>query len=260
MTVQAQNGTNSADDLTSIQNEIGQRLNEINRISEQTDFNGVKVLQQDGGLKIQVGANDNEAISIDLQRVDATSLGLNNFTVSGDQAADLQTLVSDFGASGESEYEVSVFDGTGAEGANAAVQVDISNGKVTTAGGDQLYVSQTTGNITSASDNVAAGDPANTEQATAFANAFAGLEQGDSVTVGGTSWTRDTAGTDTEGFGNATYSATIEGQEVVVSISASTDANGADAIMSVLWTALPLLTQVPILLPLAPTKMPVKLT
>tara|TARA_R110001599_G_scaffold227036_6_gene426126 strand:- start:1319 stop:1720 length:402 start_codon:yes stop_codon:yes gene_type:complete len=38
LTVQAQNGTNSADDLTSIQNEIGQRLNEINRISEETSF------------------------------------------------------------------------------------------------------------------------------------------------------------------------------------------------------------------------------
>lgn len=212
----ANDGTNSQDDLKSIQAEI-------DRISDQTDFNGVKVLQQDGALKIQVGANDNEAINIDLQRIDATSLGLNNFTVGGDKAADLQTMISDFGASGESNYQVSVF-------ANTAVEVDITNGKVTD-GTNQLYVSQTTGNITSAGDNVAAGNAATSAQATAIADAFAGLEEGDSVSLGGATWTRDTAGTDTNG--NGTYSATIDGQEIVVSISASSDANGADAIMTV---------------------------
>ncbi|WAM48090.1 flagellin FliC, partial [Vreelandella venusta] len=46
LTVQAQNGTNSQDDLQSIQDEINQRLTEIDRISEQTDFNGVKVLSE----------------------------------------------------------------------------------------------------------------------------------------------------------------------------------------------------------------------
>ncbi|PTL91308.1 flagellin FliC [Halomonas litopenaei] len=82
LTVQAQNGTNSEEDLTSIQNEIGQRLNEINRISEETSFNGVKVLQEDTGLKIQVGANDSETISIDLKKINAETLGLENFSVS----------------------------------------------------------------------------------------------------------------------------------------------------------------------------------
>lgn len=83
LTVQAQNGTNSEDDLTSIQNEIGQRLNEINRISEETSFNGVKVLQEDNSLKIQVGANDGEAIEIDLKQINAETLGLNGFNVDG---------------------------------------------------------------------------------------------------------------------------------------------------------------------------------
>lgn len=83
LTVQAQNGTNSADDLESIQNEIGQRLNEINRVSEETSFNGVKVLQEDNSLKIQVGANDGETISIDLKQIDAKTLGLTGFNVDG---------------------------------------------------------------------------------------------------------------------------------------------------------------------------------
>ena len=58
LTVQAANGTNSQSDLESIQNEIDQRLDEIDRVSKQTDFNGSKVLSQDKSLKILVGAND----------------------------------------------------------------------------------------------------------------------------------------------------------------------------------------------------------
>jgi flagellin len=82
LTVQAQNGTNSASDLESIQNEIGQRLGEIDRISEQTDFNGTKVL--DGSkttIDIQVGADDNQVISINLKKMDSTSLELGTFSV-----------------------------------------------------------------------------------------------------------------------------------------------------------------------------------
>lgn len=81
LTVQAQNGTNSSNDLQSIQDEIGQRLAEINRISEETNFNGVNVLAKSQGLQIQVGANDGETITVNLEKIDAGSLGLTNFTV-----------------------------------------------------------------------------------------------------------------------------------------------------------------------------------
>ncbi|CAO1663846.1 flagellin N-terminal helical domain-containing protein [Salinicola sp. NYA28a] len=83
LAVQAQNGTNSDDDLESIQNEIGQRLGEINRISDETSFNGVNVLQSDNSLKIQVGANDGETITIDLKQINAETLGLTGFNVDG---------------------------------------------------------------------------------------------------------------------------------------------------------------------------------
>ncbi|MGY0161673.1 FliC/FljB family flagellin [Edwardsiella tarda] len=83
LTVQAQNGSNSSSDLQSIQDEITQRLSEIDRISQQTDFNGVKVLSKDQKLTIQVGANDGETIDIDLQNINADSLGLKTFNVAG---------------------------------------------------------------------------------------------------------------------------------------------------------------------------------
>jgi flagellin len=83
LTVQAQNGTNSQSDLDSIQDEINQRMSEIDRISEETDFNGTKVLSADSDLNIQVGANDGESISIGLQEINSTSLGMDGFSISG---------------------------------------------------------------------------------------------------------------------------------------------------------------------------------
>ncbi|WP_058913560.1 FliC/FljB family flagellin [Entomohabitans teleogrylli] len=81
LTVQAQNGTNSESDRKSIQDEINARLDEINRISEQTEFNGVKVLSKDQTLGIQVGANDGQTIDINLSKVDSTTLGMSGFDV-----------------------------------------------------------------------------------------------------------------------------------------------------------------------------------
>ncbi|MDA8514021.1 FliC/FljB family flagellin [Citrobacter sp. Igbk 14] len=82
LSVQAANGSNSGSDLKSIQDEIDQRLAEINRVSEQTDFNGKKVLNQNSQLTIQVGAKDGETITIDLKKIDSTTLGLDNFDIS----------------------------------------------------------------------------------------------------------------------------------------------------------------------------------
>ncbi|WP_407207431.1 FliC/FljB family flagellin [Citrobacter portucalensis] len=83
LTVQSQNGTNSSSDLSSIQDEIKQRLAEIDRVSAQTQFNGTNVLSKNQTLSIQVGANDNETIDIKLSEVTASTLKLAGFNVSG---------------------------------------------------------------------------------------------------------------------------------------------------------------------------------
>ena len=100
LAVQATSGTNSKSDLDSIQNEIGQRLSEIDRVSGQTQFNGVKVLASDSSMKIQVGANDGETISIDLKEITSKTLGLQGFNVNGkgevaNKAATTDTLTLD---------------------------------------------------------------------------------------------------------------------------------------------------------------------
>lgn len=81
LTVQASNGTNSQDDLQSIQDEINQRTAEIDRISSETNFNGVKVLSENQSISIQVGANDNEVISVGLKEINTASLNLDKLDV-----------------------------------------------------------------------------------------------------------------------------------------------------------------------------------
>lgn len=81
LTVQSQNGTYSKSDLTSIQAEITQRLSEIDRVSAQTQFNGVRVLAKDNNLSVQVGSNDAERIDIDLKKVDSKVLKLDTLDV-----------------------------------------------------------------------------------------------------------------------------------------------------------------------------------
>ena len=88
LTVQATTGTNSTSDLDSIQDEIKSRLDEIDRVSGQTQFNGVNVLAKDGSMKIQVGANDGETITIDLKKIDSSTLNLTGFNVNGKGSVD----------------------------------------------------------------------------------------------------------------------------------------------------------------------------
>ncbi|MEY1423555.1 FliC/FljB family flagellin [Morganella morganii] len=100
LTVQAQNGTNSESDINSIKEEVDQRMKEIDRISEQTQFNGIKVLSSDNKMTFQVGTNDGETIDIDLKKVDRAALGLDKLDIAasrfgptlsaGDFVADLK--------------------------------------------------------------------------------------------------------------------------------------------------------------------------
>lgn len=61
---------------------MNQRTAEINRISAQTQFNGVKVLSEDSTLNLQVGAHDKEQISVALKKTDATTLGIDKLDLS----------------------------------------------------------------------------------------------------------------------------------------------------------------------------------
>jgi flagellin len=99
LTVQAQNGTNSSSDLKSIQDEITASLAEIDRVSSQTQFNGTSVLASNSTMSIQVGANDGQTISINLQKTNSSTLGMSGFSVSSN-ALKLSDSITQVGASG----------------------------------------------------------------------------------------------------------------------------------------------------------------
>ncbi len=149
LTVQAQNETNSQSDLDSIQNEIDQRLSEINRVSKETSFNGTTVLDGDKSLSIQIGSQDGQSISINLKDVSTAALKLGGFNVNGSVKveADLSGLAAGDGSSGSAkETLVSYKDSSGStayavkneEGATttySAALIDSTNGAVTTGTG-----------------------------------------------------------------------------------------------------------------------------
>lgn len=121
LTVQATNGTNSDSDLSSIQAEITQRLNEIDRVSGQTQFNGVKVLASKNTLTIQVGANDGETIDINLKEINSQTLGLDKLNVQKAYTPSGENVKVD-----TTTYTTTYTDGTAIKN-KAALATDVNN-------------------------------------------------------------------------------------------------------------------------------------
>jgi len=129
LTVQAANGTNSQEDLNSIQNEIGQRLAEIDRISEETSFNGVNVLAKDQEMAIQVGSEDGQTITMNLQEVNSETLNLDSFNVNGA----VGTAAQDTANTGAMATELNIDDATYGTAAGASSFADFVGSAETTA-------------------------------------------------------------------------------------------------------------------------------
>ncbi|MBD9428530.1 flagellin FliC [Achromobacter sp. ACM03] len=229
LTNQAVNGTNSSSDLKSIQDEIQQRLGEIDRVSGQTQFNGVKVLAGDNTLKIQVGANDNETISIDLQKIDAQTLGLSGFNVNGAKKATAGDLISNFGATGTNNYDVG----------GTAYNVDIKSGAVTTGAAAAVYVQAGSGNLVTASTTNNTAYTMSGADQSSLAAAAVGKAANEKFSVNGVEYTVKTANSDGLGFGNGVYTANVDGASVDFTIASSTTTGGTGAALT---TSSPLFT------------------
>jgi flagellin len=85
LAVQSSNGSNGTAERSSIQSEVDQLYQEIDRISGSTQFNGIKLL--DGSAKnntFQVGANAGQTISFGIKEVSSKAMSLNSTTGLGD--------------------------------------------------------------------------------------------------------------------------------------------------------------------------------
>lgn len=75
LSVQSANATNRPEDRQSIQDEIGQLLSEIDRIANETEFNGWSVLDgKQSPLVFQVGAKEGQTITVALANAQAATL------------------------------------------------------------------------------------------------------------------------------------------------------------------------------------------
>jgi flagellin len=82
LAIQAANGTLSDADRATIDTEFQALLTEIDRIASETEFNGIPLL--DGSstqVDIQVGLDSGDTITIDLQDVTTTTLGISSVDV-----------------------------------------------------------------------------------------------------------------------------------------------------------------------------------
>ena len=77
LAVQAQSGTNSTSDIANLQQEANALIDEIDRVSSDTKYNGVAYIGSEKGTKnIQVGYNDGDSIAITTYDVGADKLGV----------------------------------------------------------------------------------------------------------------------------------------------------------------------------------------
>jgi len=85
LAVQASNGVNSTQDISSIQTEFGAMINEIDRVANNSQFNNLSI----GGttFSFQIGSNNtvNDSISLKIGKFNAANLGVDtsNVSVSG---------------------------------------------------------------------------------------------------------------------------------------------------------------------------------
>ncbi|MDC0913782.1 hypothetical protein OAQ47_07680, partial [Paracoccaceae bacterium] len=90
LAVQSANDTNSTSDRTNIQTEMDQLTNEIDRIAATTTWAGVELLDDSASaLNFQIGSGTNAAdfVTIDIDGVSATNLGVKGAAASGDVSA-----------------------------------------------------------------------------------------------------------------------------------------------------------------------------
>ena len=85
LAVQARNATNSDADRAALDAEVQQRINEIERVAGQTEFNGTKLLDGSFSSQVfQIGANKGETISVDsIANAKTAELGDWNSSYSG---------------------------------------------------------------------------------------------------------------------------------------------------------------------------------
>jgi flagellin len=214
LAVQSANATNSASDRAALDQEVQQRLAEVNRIASQTSFNGQKVLDGSfGAAQFQVGANVGETISVNLTTgvrsdqlgqiatstgtaVSANALTDGSVTIGVGSATAVairaSTAGSQAGQTADSAYaKLQAINGAGVGGLTATA-TNVTSGTfstVSSAGGTSTYNLTINGvSIYSGTGNIASGASLTAADVAAQVNLFSS-QTGVSASVSGTTFT-----------------------------------------------------------------------
>ena len=161
LAVQSANSTNSATDRLSLQSEVNQLVSELDRISDTTSFNGIKLL--DGSFQaqqFQVGANAGETIQVNVTKATSGSLGIEKLNTdnasSGIEVAATGALVDTSGTSinTTSAKAADVNTATGTLIADQTITVTDSDGIVQTADISEVSQNRDAAGIASSLSNL----------------------------------------------------------------------------------------------------------
>ena len=167
LAVQSVNATNSASDRAALDAEVQERINEVDRIAKQTNFNGVKVLDGSFGTAVfQVGANVGETISVSLTTdVTASAIGtINTNTAAAYSMADAAStdITVDFGDGTTADFygsAVVTADSTVQEAADAINSANVTGISAFVNASDQLQIVNSNGaNVTIAESGATGAD------------------------------------------------------------------------------------------------------
>ena len=93
LAVQYKNGSLGTSDRAAIQSEINQLASEIDRIGQQAEFNGIKLLNANATITFQVGANDTDLIGVNTIDLSA-AVGITAMSLSATGTQDLTEIDS----------------------------------------------------------------------------------------------------------------------------------------------------------------------
>ena len=87
LVVQAANGTLTDSQRSNLDSELQALMQEVNRVSTDTEFNGIKILSGSvataaSAVTLQVGANANQSIAFTIPTMDTSQLGVSGIAVS----------------------------------------------------------------------------------------------------------------------------------------------------------------------------------
>ncbi|MEX1200533.1 MAG: flagellin [Methylophaga sp.] len=219
LAVQSANATNSDSDRAALDQQVQQRLAEIDRIASQSSFNGRKILDGSfGNGTFQVGANVGETISLDL----TTSIRQSDIgATAAATSVDVNTLITEAAdaTSGSGSFDASTLL---ADFSTETVSFDVTDGTTTT-------------NVVLDQDYSGAGgiDALVSDLSTALGADFVVSNDGDDVTI-----TSALTGTGTE-VSVAAFEADEDGNttdSVVTAFPAVTGTDGTDAVVAAPFT------------------------